>query len=121
MSARCYPTEDREKVIRALTAIFPDAILTGTDPLEGVANSVDAFGELLKRYRIRDAARAVMRRGVRGNSTSFRLNKQVAAVGKISFSQESHALGDIDVTITADDIGALIDSIAPNTRSGEPP
>jgi predicted RNA binding protein with dsRBD fold (UPF0201 family) len=40
----------------------------------------------------------------------------VAAIGKISFSEESHALGDIEVTIESEDIEALIDSIAPNTR-----
>ena len=57
-----------------------------------------------------------MRRGIKGNSTSFRLNKQVAAIGKISFSEESHALGDIEVIIESEDIEALIDSIAPNTR-----
>lgn len=118
LGTRCYPTEDREHILRALTAIFPDARLAGSDPVEGTAGSVETFAELLRRYRIRDAARAVMRRGVRGNSTTFRLNKQVAAIGKISFSEESHALGDIEVTIVADDIAALIDSIAPNTRSG---
>ena len=116
LGARCFPTEDRERVVRAMTNMFPGATFSGTDPIEGVASSVDAFGELLKRYRIRDAARAVLRRGMKGDSTSFRLNKQVAAVGKISFSQESHPLGDIDVTLVAEDIQALIDTIAPNTR-----
>lgn len=102
-----------------MTELFPDAHVSGTDPIIGVAHSLDTFGELLKRYRIRDAARSIMRRGMEGNTTSFRLNKQVAAVGKVSFSEESHALGDIDVTIVADDIISVIDSIAPNTRQGD--
>jgi hypothetical protein len=116
LSARCFPTEDREKVQGAIKGIFPDAKLEGDDPIQGSSSSIDNLGEVLKRHRIRDAARAVMRRGIRGNSTSFRLNKQVAAVGKVSFSEESHALGDIDVTIIADDIESAIDSIAPRTR-----
>ena len=53
-----------------------------------------------------------------GDSTKFMLNKQVAAVGKVSFSEETHALGDLEVIITSDDIEALIDSIAPNTKAG---
>lgn len=119
LSARCFPTENAERVSRAMTELFPDVQVSGTDPIIGVANSLGTFGELLKRYRIRDAARSIMRRGMEGNTTSFRLNKQVSAVGKVSFSEESHALGDIDVTIVADDIVSVIDSIAPNTRQGD--
>jgi len=37
-------------------------------------------------------------------------------VGKVSFSEEEHPLGDIFVEISVDDINALIDDIAPNTR-----
>jgi len=116
LSARCFPTEERDKVALAISSFFPDAVLTGDDPISGTSSSVDSFGEQLSRQRIRDAARRVMRRGMLANSTSFRLNKQVAAVGKISFAEEEHALGDIEVTITAEDISALIDSIAPGTR-----
>jgi hypothetical protein len=102
----------------AITQLFPDAEIVGEETLTATSTSIELFGELLKRYRIRDAARKVMRRGIKGNSTSFRLNKQVAAIGKISFSEESHALGDIEVTIESEDIEAMIDSIAPNTRMG---
>ena len=117
LTARCFPTEDREKVVGAISAIFPDATVSGEDPIEAIAVSTEVIADLLKRQRIRDAARAVMRRGMRGNRTSFRLNKQVAAVGKISFSEETHPLGDIEVTIIADDVSTVIDSIAPNTRA----
>ena len=116
LTARCFPTEDWDKVVGAITKLFPDAEIAGDDPIVARSTSIDAFGELLKRYRIRDAARAIMRRGLKGDSISFMLNKQVAAVGKVSFSEESHPLGDIEVTIVSDDIYGLIDSIAPNTR-----
>jgi predicted RNA binding protein with dsRBD fold (UPF0201 family) len=116
LSARCFPTENRGKVVEAIIRLFPDAEIDGVDPIIARAASVDAFGDALRRYRIRDAARVVMRRGLKGNSTSFLLNKQVATVGKVSFSEENHPLGDIEVTIVSDSINELIDSIAPNTR-----
>jgi predicted RNA binding protein with dsRBD fold (UPF0201 family) len=118
LKTRCYPTEDRGKIVEAITDLFPDAEVSGTDELSGTSHSLDMFGELLKKQRIRDAARAVLRRGIRGNGTSFRLNKQVATVGKISFSEEDRPLGDIEVEIVADDLDAAIDGIAPHTRAG---
>lgn len=116
LSARCFPTEGKDKVAGAIRNIFPDAVFEGDDPIQATSTSAEVFSELLKRQRIRDAARAVLRRGIAGSSTSFKLNKQVAAVGKISFSQESHPLGDIEVTIESDDIEGLIESVAPDTR-----
>jgi predicted RNA binding protein with dsRBD fold (UPF0201 family) len=116
LSVRCFPTENRDKIVEAIIGLFPDAEVVGDDPILARSASVDAFGDILRRYRIRDAARAVMRRGHKGNSTSFLLNKQVATVGKVSFSEENHPLGDIEVTIVSDNIDELIDSIAPNTR-----
>jgi uncharacterized protein len=116
LRARCHPTEDRQRIVWAMTSLFPDVVVTGTEELEGISHSTDAFAEHLVRQRIRDAARGILRRGVSGNTTIFRLNKQVATVGKISFAEEEHALGDIQVNISADDISALIDRIAPSTR-----
>ncbi|HEX7393244.1 MAG TPA: RNA-binding domain-containing protein [Thermoplasmata archaeon] len=117
LRADCHPTEDRDKMIRSIKRLFPDSEISGESVVSGVSRSVDEFGELLKRQHIRDAARAVMRRNMRGNTTAFRLNKQVAAVGKISFSEESHPLGDIEVEITSDSLESVIDSIAPSTRA----
>lgn len=117
LRTQCHATEDREAVVRAIRSIFPDAEVQGDSEIVASSRSVDTFGELLERYKIRDAARKVMRRGLRGDTTRFRLNKQVAAVGKISFSEESHALGDIEVSVRADDIESVIDSVAPDTRT----
>ena len=119
LKTHCYPTEDRERIVGAMASLFPGVVVTGTEELEGRANSMGAFAEQLVKQKIRDAARAILRRGVRGNTTTFRLNKQVAAVGKISFSDEDHALGDIVVEVSADDIAVLIDEVAPNTRKVE--
>jgi len=112
----CFATEDRDAVVRAIRNLFPDATVQGDSEIVATTESVKDFGELLMRHKIRAAARKILRRGLRGDMTRFRLNKQVAAVGKVSFSEESHALGDIEVTIRSDDIESVIDSIAPNTR-----
>ena len=114
--ARCYPTEDRAKVARAIKNVFPDADIQGEDPVVARSNSLETFCDLLKRQRIRDAARAVLRRGLKRGAVSFVLNKQVASVGKISFSEGSHALGDIEVLVSPEDIQALIDSLVPEMR-----
>lgn len=118
LSARCYPTESREKVVRAILNLFPDAVVSGDDPVVAVSHSLEHFGELLKRQKIRDAARRILRRGIKGQTTMFRLNKQVATVGKVSFSEEEHPLGDIEVCINSDDVKRTIDEIAPDTRAG---
>ena len=114
--ARCYPTEDREKVVRAIKNLFPDADVQGDDPITAHSQSLETFCDRLKQQRIRDAARAALRRGLKRGSASFALNKQVASIGKISFSEESHALGDIEVIMSRGDIQALVDSLAPGSR-----
>jgi predicted RNA binding protein with dsRBD fold (UPF0201 family) len=116
ISTRCYATEDREKVGRAIRNIFPEADVQGVDPIIAQTHSLEMFSDLLKRQRIRDAARAVLRRSLKRGSATFMLNKQVAFVGKISFSEESHALGDIEVRMSSQDLQTLIDSIDPETR-----
>jgi predicted RNA binding protein with dsRBD fold (UPF0201 family) len=121
LATRCFPTEDRDKVVASITKLFPDAIVTGEDPIVGLSHSIDQFADQLRKQRIRDAARAVLRRGTKGDETRFILNKQVASIGKVSFSEMHHPLGDIEVTIVSDEIEALIDSIAPDTRKGGVP
>ena len=116
---RCFPTEDRGKVAKTITALFPDAALSGDDPIVASAESLEAFGEQLARQRIRSAARKILLRGIEGQETRFRLNKQVASLGKVSFSEEDHPLGDIEVVIVSEDIEATIGSIAPRLEAGK--
>jgi len=113
ITARCHPTEDRDKVAEAILKIFPDAVLEGDDPISGVGQSLENFSELLRKQRIRAAARASLVRGIRGQTVRFSLNKQVATVGKVSFSEEHQPLGSIEVEIEAPDIeNAVADIIA---------
>ena len=110
---RCFPTEDRARVERAITRLFPDAVVGGDDPIVADAKSIEAFAEQLAKQRIRAAARKVLLRGMSDDKTFFRLNKQVAFVGKVSFSEEDHALGDMEVTVSDEDIASVIDELAP--------
>lgn len=119
------PTESVEKVRRAVENIFgsiqmelkplPKGEILAAE-LKGL-ESLTKFYNLLRRERIRDAARAVLFEGLSGNTICFYLNKQVAFVGHVSFSKAvaESPLGPIKVQIKCDDPGKLIDWLAPKT------
>ena len=119
------PTEETEKVRLAVENIFGAVecevrVGENGDMLVGKimgAQGLAKFCNLLRRERIRDAARSVLLRGVEGESITFCLNKQVAYVGHISFSEPTgeSALGPIKVTITCDKPRELIDWLALRT------
>jgi len=121
VQAEVNPTEDPEKVITAINRVFgelelevEEGLITGKG--EGL-ESLRKFHVLLRREMILDAARVVLFRGLRGNTITFHLNKQVAYVGHISFSQPvgESPLGPIRVEIRCDDPRGLIDWLAPKT------
>jgi predicted RNA binding protein with dsRBD fold (UPF0201 family) len=116
--AGVLPTEDRAKVAAAITRLFPDAVIEGEEHLVGHSNSIETFSDQLAKQKIRAAARKLLLRGVDGDTTRFRLNKQVATVGKVSFSEEDHPLGDIHVALRSDDLQGLIDTMAPSSKEG---
>ncbi|MGC8896059.1 MAG: RNA-binding domain-containing protein [Candidatus Bathyarchaeia archaeon] len=119
------PTESEEKVKRAVENVFGN-IQIKTQPLnKGSLLTAEAKGlealtklyNLLRRERIRDAARGVLFKGLSGNTISFCLNKQVAYAGHISFSEEmaESPLGPVKVKIECDNPKELIDWLAPKT------
>jgi uncharacterized protein len=118
VEAPVRPSEDSEKVKRAILNLFPD--LQFEDPegrISGTTESWGKFADILRRHRIRDAARGVMMRGMRGETvTSFCINKQAAFMGKVSFSESESPLGDIRITFEDPQLQNHIDSIAPDTR-----
>jgi predicted RNA binding protein with dsRBD fold (UPF0201 family) len=118
--ADCAPTEDREKVRKAILNLFPDS------QIEEMDQSMIAHGDTGERLRqmildahIRDTARSVMLRGMREGRTTFRLNKQVAYIGKLSFQEGNSILGDILVTVEDQDMKATIDHLAESTVEGQ--
>ena len=112
------PTEDEEKVKTAVANLFGAiaikteathvrSMLTaeaqGREPLEN-------FRNVLRRDRVRDAARRVFYAGSREKSIIFFLNKQVAFAGHVSFSQETgeSPLGPIKVVIECENPRELV-------------
>lgn len=124
VEAEVRPTEDPAKVERAIKNIFPtlELSLVG-NVISGESTKVetlDRLHQLLRSQAILDSARSVMRRGMRGGVVQFMLNKQAAAVGKVSFTDGESPLGPITVVIEARDVERLIDYLAPRTVDGKP-
>ena len=120
ISCPVKPSEDPEKVRSAILSIFPDAVLEeNEDRFSGTAPGLDRFSQLIRKQKILDATRAVLIAGIRGNRTRMLLNKQVATVGKISFSDKKPVLGAIEVFVEDEDLVALIDRVSPITVDGE--
>ena len=118
VEAEINPTEAEEKVKRAVANLFGaiaaetkasriGSVLTtearGREPLEN-------FRNVLRRDRVRDAARRVFYAGSREKSIVFFLNKQVAFAAHVSFSQETgeSPLGPIKVVIECENPRELV-------------
>ncbi len=118
-------TEDVNKVKEAVENIFgPLEFQERSHPRGSLligssthGESLSRFGNLLRRERIRDAARRVLFQGMTGDTITFYLNKQVAYAGHISFSEAvgESPLGPIKVQIKSDNPTKLINWLAPRT------
>jgi predicted RNA binding protein with dsRBD fold (UPF0201 family) len=115
-----HPTEDPKKVERAVRNIISNPSIEtaeesgGTLVVKAKAEGKEAlmnFYNLLRFERIRNAARAVLSSCASNNTIIFYLNKQVAYVNRLSFSQPSaeSPLGPIRIKINCEDPAALID------------
>jgi len=116
-----FPSEDPEKVTKAVKNIFPDMELRREDnALTGETSVLEHFAAQIRRQKILDTTRSVLMKGRRGEGrTVFNMNKQAAFAGKISFTEERTILGTISVTIDADNITGFIEALAPQTVDGE--
>ncbi len=125
VEVKVNPTEDLEKVKKAVENIFGNIEFEVTPEERGNLLVAEAKGidglttlrDLLRRERIRDAARRVFFEGLSKKSVVFYLNKQVAYVGHISFSAPvgESPLGPIKVQIRCDNPQELIKWLAPKT------
>lgn len=130
VEAEVRPTEDPEKVVRAVRNLVDVELKVVELPelyrlLVGESSSVDSLRRLhaaLRQERILDAARSYMLKNRRGNSLELKLHKQAAYAGHISlvtYDDES-PLGPIRVIIASDKINDIIDWLAPPTSQGRP-
>jgi len=125
IEAEVNPTEDIEKVRRAVENIFGSVDFEikpkkRGSVLVGKAKGLDGLAKLqnlLRMERIRDAARGALFDGLGEKTIIFYLNKQVAYVSHISFSkpEAESPFGPIKVQIRCDNPRELIDWLAPRT------
>ncbi len=124
VEADIRPTESPEKVEAAVRKIFPSITLEHVGhSLVGESTEMESLSrlhQLLRQQAILDSARSVMFSNRSDNSTRLMLNKQVAFVGRISFTDGESPLGPIVVSLEASEIELLIDYLAPRTREGRP-
>jgi len=119
------PTESESKVKLAIENIFGN-VETKVQPIyKGGLLTAETRGlesltklqNLLRRERIRDAARKALSEGLNGKTISFCLNKQVAYAGHISFSKETaeSPLGPIKIKIKCENPRQLINWLVQKT------
>ncbi len=130
VEAEVRPTESVEKVLKAVRNVFDGEIRVedkgrGYKVVRGYSNtaySLHKIHYLLRLYRILDAARKYLHKGIRGNTIVFRLNKQAAYMGRVSFVDSDHEspLGSIVFVIETSDPERLVDWLAPKTSMGKP-
>jgi len=123
-----YPTENLEKVEKAIKTVFPTCSTTLENQAEEVRvlrarghgkEALVPLQSLLRQDRIRDAARSVLISGISDDTITFHLNKQVAFVGHISFSvpNAESPLGPITVRIRCENPIGLVEWLAPRSRT----
>ena len=114
--APCRATESLAKVKLAILNVFPDASFVHEDDIiEATCDRADTLRDLIRAQKIRDAARAELRRGLRDVRIEFSLNKQAAYAGQVSFGTGAAPLGDIEVELEDDRPDAAIDFLAEST------
>jgi len=130
VEAEIRPTESERKVKQAILNVFtPDHVeIERRENIKVIVakayslRGLQKLHRLLRTQRILDAARSIMEKGVRGNTLTFHLNKQVALQGKVSFTEAygESPMGPITVTIEGIDPREVIDWLAPKTSHGKP-
>lgn len=127
VTARINPTEDPNKVRRAVENVFNGEIMiindeTGYRRIEGFSTKLESLGRLYNLIRIEQivpATRAYLYKGIHGNTITFMLHKQAAYVGRISFvdGDNESPLGAIRFDIESNDPRRIIDWLAPGKHT----
>ncbi|MDK2789522.1 MAG: uncharacterized protein PWP15_29 [Methanothermococcus sp.] len=127
IKTRIKPTEDIEKIKKAMVNIFPDvkiAIEEDEKYILGEATDISRFKELIRSQAILDTARMILEKGIRKKHsepylTTFKINKQAAFVNNLNFDEDIH--GGMKIKIIAEegeDLMKIIKDIAPRTKNG---
>ena len=112
IAASINPTEDSERVSKAVSNIFPDADMNiENDSLIADSKSLDYLGQRISEQKIKDSSRKFLFQSITGPGLVFHINKQAAFMGKVNFSEGDSVLGDIKVTITTEEPEEVIELI----------
>jgi uncharacterized protein len=126
VEAEVNPTEDEEKVRQAINNVVGNAAITVKPAARGSTLTAEAKGQeslfklrnILRNDRVRDAARRLLFKSIRGEALNFYLNKQVAYAGHVSFCEETSEspLGPLRFRIETDDASQLVEWLAEKTE-----
>lgn len=129
VSTPVKPTEDPVRVEEAARRLFPDLVgEIAAGQFTGTTGGLRALRARVWELRIIDTVRGQVLHGAPTNDsreTRFRLSKQAALAGKVSFPPTPHALGDLDVHVELEaedpwpNVGALALWLCPETKDGE--
>ena len=110
--AKVNPTEDLDKVVKAISNIFDyDELEIGEGyvVVTGDKDSLLKLKDELKNRKIRDTAHKVFYKGVENHKINFSLGKQAALVHVPNFvDSQMSSLGEIDVEIETDNTDQFI-------------
>ncbi len=111
------PTEDRDKVIRAISNVIEyDELEVGEDYIcaFGKKDTIKKFGDELRERKIRGVARKIMLKGSSINIINFKISKQAALAGTLNLVEDDLCpIGEINIEIKTNDVKKFIDWIAP--------
>lgn len=112
IAASISPTEDPERISKAILNIFPGSQVSQADgKINATCTSLEQFEEKLVRQKIRDTARGFLWKAIQSNTIRFQLSKQAAFMGKVNFSEGNSVLGDLEVTIEVQDPQELVQQL----------
>ena len=108
------PTEDINKVIKALYNVFGEyeeiKVVGDFVVILGKCSILNYLKEFMEKKKIRDTAREIFLQGVENNMIKFKLSKQAAFAGNINLVEKNLSpLGEIDVEIKTKDPIKLIE------------
>ena len=108
------PTEDINKVIKALYNVFGEyeeiKVVGDFVVILGKCSILNYLKEFMEKKKIRDTAMEIFLKGVENNMIKFKLSKQAAFTGNINLVEKNLSpLGEIDVEIKTKDPTRLIE------------
>lgn len=123
MHAPVKPTEDVEKVRRAVENVFSGELVVESEGggyyrVVGFSNDLSSLSrlrDLIIAKQIRTAARSYLFKRALGNSIVILLHKQAAYVNSVSLvdSDRESPLGAIRIEIESDSVAEVVDWLAP--------